>query len=78
MPDVITSYEDLVRYSASGAVLSRETLFWIIEYNPNNEDYNEFNKYSLLRNECLKHPIDFKERLNNGIYKIWTRTPIVY
>lgn len=78
MPDVITSYEDLVRYSANGAILSRDTLFWIIEYNSNNEDYNEFDKYSLLRNECLKHPLDFKERLNNGVYKIWTRVPIIY
>lgn len=75
MPDVITTYEDLINYSDSGGGLSSEILFWIIEYNSKNSDFNENEKYSLLRNECLKHPIDFKERLNNGVYKIWTRIP---
>lgn len=77
MPDVITSYEDLVRYSGGG-VLPQETLFWIIEYNSINPDFNEIEKYSLLRNECLKHPTDFKSRLNNGVYKIWTTIPRPY
>ncbi len=75
MPDTITSYEDLVKYTGNMTSIGRETLFWIIEYNSNNSDYTEAERYSLLRNECLKHPRDFKERLNSGIYKIWTRTP---
>lgn len=75
MPDIITNYEDLFIYSSNNGSLNREALFWIIEYNSDNPDFNEIEKYSLLRNECLKHPIDFKERLNKGIYKIWTRLP---
>lgn len=75
IPDVITSYEDLIKYSENGQTLTKESLFWIIEYNSNNLDYNELQKYSLLRNECLQHPLDFKDRLDNGIYKIWTRIP---
>lgn len=75
MPDVITSYEDLIKYTGSMISIRRETLFWIIEYNSNNPDYTEAERYSLLRNECLKYPQDFKDRLDSGIYKIWTRTP---
>ena len=78
MPNIITNYEDLVRYSGGGFTLPRETLFWIIEYNSENADFNELEKYSLLRNECLKHPLDFKDRLDNGIYKIWTIIPRPY
>lgn len=75
MPDIITTYDDLFTYSNNSGGLNRETLFWIIEYNSKNPDFNENEKYSLLRNECLKHPQDFKERLNNGVYKIWTKIP---
>ena len=75
IPDIITSYEDLIRYGGNGQTISYETLFWFIEYNPNNPDYNEIEKYSILRNECLQHPLDFKDRLDKGIYKIWTRIP---
>ena len=75
MPDIITNYNDLLTYTGNLTIIGKETLFWIIEYNSNNPDYNEIERYSLLRNECLKHPTDFKERLNNGIYKIWTKTP---
>lgn len=73
MPDVITTYNDLSNYIENG-VFRREMLFWIIEYNSNNYTSSE-EKYSLLRNECLKHPLDFKDRLDNGVYKIWTCTP---
>ena len=75
MPDIITSYEDLVKYTGNMTSIGRETLFWVIEYNSTNPDYTEVERYSLLRNECLKYPRDFKERLNSGVYKIWTRTP---
>lgn len=75
MPDIITSYEDLVKYTGNMISIGRETLFWVIEYNKKNPDFTEAERYSLLRNECLKYPQNFKDRLNNGIYKIWTRTP---
>jgi len=75
MPDVIKTYSMLLNYTGNMTIIGKEALFWIIEYNSNNPDYNEAERYSLLRNECLKHPTDFKERLDNGIYKIWTRIP---
>ena len=75
MPDIITTYNELSNYSSNGKGLNNEMLFWIIEYNSQNPDFDESERYSLLRNECLKHPINFKERLDNGTYKIWTRIP---
>ena len=49
-------------------------LFWIVEYSEGNYN-NESQHYSLLRNEILLHPQDFKDRLNNGIYRIWNEIP---
>lgn len=72
-PDVITSYNMFTTVAFSG-----ETLFWIIEYHPTEIGQNWLtspNRYSLLRNECLAHPQDFKDRLNEGKYRIWTTTP---
>lgn len=75
MFDIITSYEDLINYTKTMSIVGKETLFWIIEYDSKNEDFTEAGRYSLFRNECLKHPQDFKDRLNQGIYKIWTCIP---
>ena len=65
MPNVITNYNDFIIYK------NNESLFWIIEY----READEVNRYSVMRNECLQHPTDFKDRLNNGVYRIWTITP---
>lgn len=65
MPDVITNYDDFVMYK------NNESLFWIIEY----READEVNRYSVMRNECVQHPTNFKDRLNDGVYRIWTRTP---
>lgn len=70
MPEIITNYDDFVFYSNNNP----SALFWIIEYNPDSI-MGEFERYSLIRNECLKYPEHFKDRLNNGIYRIWTVTP---
>lgn len=68
MPEVIYTYEDFISYNNR----VNNSLFWIIEY----QNAEEPERYSLLRNECLKHPNNFKDRLNNKIYRIWTTTPI--
>lgn len=65
MPNIITNYNDFIIYK------NNESLFWIIEY----READEVNRYSVMRNECLQHPTDFKDRLNNGVYRIWTITP---
>lgn len=65
MYDVIYSYDDFVNRRTI------DSLFWIIEY----RDADEANRYSVFRNECLQHPADFKDRLNSGVYRIWTTTP---
>lgn len=67
MPDIITSYEDFINLSKNNF----DSLFWIIEY----KNKNDIERYSLLRTECLQHPTDFNERLNQGVYRIWTTTP---
>jgi hypothetical protein len=67
MPEVIYNYDEFLRYSN----YTTNTLFLIIEY----KDADETERYSILRNECLKHPSDFKDRLNNHIYRIWIETP---
>lgn len=54
---------------------SPESLFFIIEYNPNSYD-NPADRYSLMRTEILNHSQDYVDRLNNGIYRVWTKTPI--
>ena len=57
MPDVITNYDDFVMYK------NNESLFWIIEY----READEVNRYSVMRNECLQHPTNFKDRLNDRV-----------
>ena len=69
MPDIITSYEDFKNINQN-----EEMTFWIVEYNPNVYDSLD-NKYSILRNEILRHPQDYTTRLDEGIYRIWTITP---
>ena len=71
IPEVITNYDDFTFYS--GNTIS--SLFWIIEYNSNLIEINDITKYSIMRNECLDHPRDFKDRLNSGVYRIWTVIP---
>ena len=59
------------------------SLFWIVEYSPielgyeqKDEAYNsDLNRYTFLRNECLKNPTNFKERLDEHKYRIWTVVP---
>lgn len=62
------------------------SLFWIVEYSPNELGYqnktveynNDLQRYSFLRTECLKHPTDYLERLDNKKYRIWTVVPQDY
>ena len=65
MPEVIYNYNEFITYEGNNS------LFLIIEY----RDADDANRYSLMRNECLNHPTNFKERLNQGVYRIWTTTP---
>ena len=65
MPEVIYTYSEFQKY------LQRDSLFWIIEYH----DADEAHRYSLLRNECLMYPTNYKQRLENKVYRIWTVTP---
>ena len=67
----IQTYEEYLQNGGN----TQEGLFFIIEYNPEYYDLPE-QKYSLMRNEILQHPQDFKERLNNGVYRVWISTPI--
>lgn len=79
MPEVIYTYQNFLNASSGNPA----ALFWIVEYSPNelgfiesNIEYlNSSNRYSLFRNECLNNPIDFKDRLDNRKYRIWTTTP---
>ena len=70
MPDVIYTYDELLSLGNFNAAL-----FWIIEYNPDETGGDNAKRYSLFRNECLTHPESFKDRLNEGVYRIWTTTP---
>ena len=78
MPEIITNYDELVLSS-----LNSSSLFWIIEYSPTylgyssqtNEYNTDYRRYSVLRKECLEYPLEFKNRLNTGKYRIWTNTP---
>ena len=71
LPEIITSFEDFQLYTIN---LEQESLFWIIEYNPT--EYTQIeDRYSILRNEILKYPQEFKNRLDIGKYRIWTKTP---
>lgn len=67
IPEIITSYTEFLKYSKQNL----DSLFWIVEY----KNTNEIDRYSLLRKECLQHPLDFGDRLDNHIYRIWTTTP---
>lgn len=81
IPEIITTYEVFESYITTMGVVP---LFWIIEYNPKEFNVTNYqdplyisspNRYSIMRNECLKNPLEFKNRLNNGTYRIWTKTP---
>ena len=84
IPSVITDSNVL----KSALILSNgmTSLFWIVEYSPNELGYenktieydNDLNRYSFLRNECLKHPMNYRERLDNKNYRIWTVVPQDY
>lgn len=67
MPEVIYKYNDFEYYSKEKV----EALFWIVEY----RNVSETERFSLVRNECLNYPLNFKDRLNEGVYRIWTVTP---
>ena len=79
---IITDYDTFTNYNNS--LGKGESLFLIVEYSPEElgfEDARDFNyissvnRYSLMRNECLQHPQDFKNRLNEHKYRIWLGTP---
>lgn len=69
IPKIITSFDVFKNITQN-----EQTLFWIIEYNPQTYNSPE-DRYSILRNEILKHPQDYNIRLDNKIYRIWTVTP---
>ncbi len=69
MFDILYTYEDFLNYPQQEG----EKLFFIIEYKA--AEATSPNRYSLMRNEILAFPLQFKERLNNGVYRIWTRIP---
>lgn len=71
IPEIISSYEDFELYNLN---IEQESLFWIVEYNPNYID-SFADKYSIMYNEILHNPQNYKNRLNNNIYRIWTKTP---
>lgn len=76
---VINTYQDFLTQSSGNP----DALFWIVEYSPNELNFTEDSlaykssplRYSLMRNECLNNPIDFKNRLNQKKYRIWNSTP---
>jgi len=67
MPDVIYTYNEFESYGKANPAV----LFWIVEY----RNATGVEQYSLMRNECLSNPQTYKDRLNNGVYRIWTTTP---
>lgn len=69
MPDVITTYSIFKAISSN-----EDVLFWIVEYNPTMVQ-SPIERYSILRNEILQNPHNYIERLESGIYRIWTTTP---
>lgn len=69
IPEIITSYDVF-----KNIIQNEETLFWIVEYNPEVYDLPD-SRYSILRNEILRHPQDYNIRLDEGKYRIWTVTP---
>ena len=69
MLDVITSSDVFKNITQN-----EQTPFWIIEYNPLNNNLS-IDRYSLLRNEILHNPQNYISRLDAGIYRIWTTTP---
>ena len=77
IPNLILNYNDFLEASRLSNRLA--SLFWIVEYNPdevNEKNYNNsINRFTLMRNECLAHPNDFIDRLNQHIYRIWTDVP---
>lgn len=67
MPEIITKSTELF------ALRGQPTMFYIVEYY--DKDTHSAERYDLLRNEIIKHPATYTERLDSGIYKIWTTTP---
>ena len=84
VPSLINNFNELL--NSLNLVPGTVSLFWIVEYSPNELGYssktteynNDLNRYSFLRTECLKHPADYQERLNNKKYRIWTVVPQDY
>ena len=84
IPSLITTSKNLLE--VLNLVSGTLSLFWIIEYSPNELGYqnktnkynNDLNRYSFLRTECLKHPETYLERLDNKQYRIWTVVPQDY
>lgn len=84
IPSLITTSKDLLNaLNLVGGMLS---LFWIVEYSPEELGYkkktieynNDLERYSFLRTECLKHPETYLNRLDNKNYRIWTVVPQDY
>ena len=81
IPSLICNFKELL--DSLNFISGTISLFWIVEYSPNELGYegktieydNDLNRYSFLRTECLKHPTDYQERLNNKQYRIWTVVP---
>ena len=82
IPDLILTYNEFLE--ASHLTTGLASLFWLVEYSPNELGFSSFTdtqylnsplRFSLLRNECLNHPSNYSERLNKGLYRIWTILP---
>ena len=62
------------------------SLFWIVEYSPQELGYNfktkaydsDLDRFTFLRTECLKNPLTYQDRLNEHRYRIWTVVPQDY
>ena len=80
--EIINNYEDFKAYNER--MKDASSLFFVIEYSPESLGYNSYDdnqykisteRYSLMRNECLKYPQSYNMRLDNHIYRIWTTIP---
>ena len=58
-----------------------DSQWWFVEVNPSNfEDDDEWeeNRFSVVRTEILRHPLNFTELLDSGQFRIWKTIPITY
>ena len=67
MPEIITKSTELL------ALHDHPTLYYIVEYY--DKDALSSERYNLLRNEIIEHPTTYIERLDAGVYRIWTTFP---